>query len=234
MSQPNPLWDLIQGYLDDSSHRYSPKVADLSRETGVSDQVFSKWKAKPVLPTTPQLIRVSQATGISYPELLIAALKGKGFLPLEVEDVEDAIAGLADRRTISEWMDAVLRAQTEVYEALDMIAEREVLISDLLDGGLGASELDPRDPNDRAAAHLRAVATLRERVGTFTHAKIGSKGGEADGDATATSEPGSRPGKKSDYVKAAREGEPALRKRRREHDKASEAIPDDPTGMEPI
>lgn len=59
--------------------------------------------------------------------------------------------------------------------------------------------------------------------------------GEEHDRSPATSEPASGPGKtKSDYAKAARTGEPALKKKRREHDAATEAIPEDPTGMEPI
>jgi hypothetical protein len=61
------------------------------------------------------------------------------------------------------------------------------------------------------------------------------KAGEAHDRAAATKEPDSGPGKKkSDYAKAARAGEPVLKKRRRQHDEATEAVPEDPTGMEPI
>lgn len=64
----------------------------------------------------------------------------------------------------------------------------------------------------------------------------GTGGDEGDERSTpATKTPGSGPGKtKSDYAKAARTGEPALKKKRREHDAETEAIPEDRTGMEPI
>lgn len=78
----NPLWDVIQEYMDDSSHRYPPKPADLARETGVTDQVISKWKQKATLPTAEQLVRFSRGTGIPFLDLLVAALRGKGYLPV--------------------------------------------------------------------------------------------------------------------------------------------------------
>lgn len=77
----NPLWDLIQTYMDDPKHRYPPKPADLARETGVSEQVLSKWKAKPVLPDALVLMTFSRGTGIPYGALLRAALEGKRYLP---------------------------------------------------------------------------------------------------------------------------------------------------------
>lgn len=84
MADSNPLWALIQAYMDDSKHRYPPKPADLARETGVSDQVISKWKYKPTLPSSEQLFRFAKGTGLDYLELLAAALVGKGYLPTNV------------------------------------------------------------------------------------------------------------------------------------------------------
>lgn len=95
MSNANPLWELIQAYMDDPRHRYPPKAADLARETGVSDQVISKWKMKRVLPTGQQLRLFAAGTGISYYLLLEAALRGRGYLPLnqsvyfDVEPMEE-------------------------------------------------------------------------------------------------------------------------------------------------
>ena len=85
MASANPLWDLIQAYMDLPTHRYAPKPADLARETGVSDQVISKWKSTPTLPSAEQLSKFSIGTGIEYVSLLTAALKGKGYLPPDVE-----------------------------------------------------------------------------------------------------------------------------------------------------
>lgn len=85
MPDPNPLWELIQSYMDDPKHRYPPRPADLARETNVSDQVISKWKAKPVLPTAEQLLKFAAGTGIDYLDLLEAALVGRGYLPTEGE-----------------------------------------------------------------------------------------------------------------------------------------------------
>lgn len=76
----NPLWDLIQTYMDDPKHRYPPKPADLARETGVSEQVISKWKSKPVLPSPLFLMAFSAGTGIPYADLLRAALQGQMYL----------------------------------------------------------------------------------------------------------------------------------------------------------
>lgn len=75
----NPLWDVIQAFMDDPRHRYRPKPADLARETGISEQVFSKWKKRPTLPEPEQLNRLSAGTGINYARLLEAALDGKGY-----------------------------------------------------------------------------------------------------------------------------------------------------------
>jgi hypothetical protein len=98
----NPLWDVIQEFLDDPTHRFSPRVADLSRETGVSEQVFSKWKQRPTLPEAGLLLAVSQGTGISYGRLLVAALAGKGYAPLasEITFTDD----------YQEWLDNTARA----------------------------------------------------------------------------------------------------------------------------
>lgn len=97
----NPLWDLIQRYMDDPKHRYSPKPADLARETGVSEQVISKWKTKPTLPSVEQLARFSLGTGIGYFELLVAALAGKGYVPME----EEVTIRLAGRAALSDFLE---------------------------------------------------------------------------------------------------------------------------------
>jgi hypothetical protein len=76
----NPLWDVIQNYMDEPKHRYPPKPADLARETGISEQVLSKWKAKPVLPQPIFLLAFSAGTGIPYSTLLTAALHGTSYL----------------------------------------------------------------------------------------------------------------------------------------------------------
>lgn len=75
----NPFWDLIQRYMDDPRHRYPPKAADIARECGLSAQLLSKWKLKPTLPEPEQLERLAAGTRISYPRLLEAALRGKGY-----------------------------------------------------------------------------------------------------------------------------------------------------------
>lgn len=78
---PNPLWSRIQQYMDDPSHRYPPKPADLSRDSGVTEQVLSKWKAKPVFPRPDHLVAFAAGTGIPYEELLKAVLEGRDYLP---------------------------------------------------------------------------------------------------------------------------------------------------------
>ncbi|MGZ3337093.1 MAG: helix-turn-helix domain-containing protein [Isosphaeraceae bacterium] len=75
----NPLWARIQRHMDET--RYNPKAADLARETGVSEQVLSKWRAKPVMPETALLLAFSRGTGIPYGELLCAAMEGRGLVP---------------------------------------------------------------------------------------------------------------------------------------------------------
>lgn len=75
----NPFWDLIQRYMDDPRHRYRPKAADIARESDLSGQLLSKWKARPTLPEPEQLVRLSRGTGINYARLLEAALAGKGY-----------------------------------------------------------------------------------------------------------------------------------------------------------
>lgn len=77
----NPLWDRIQLYMDDPKHRYRPLAADLARETGISEQVLSKWKAKASMPKPHQLLQFSSGTGIPYADLVLAMLKGQGYLP---------------------------------------------------------------------------------------------------------------------------------------------------------
>lgn len=99
----NPLWDLIQRYMDDPGHRYPPKPADLARETGVSEQLISKWKMKPTMPSVEQLARFSKGTGIGYFELLIAALIGRGYLP-NVEHITIHLPGSS--RAIDDFIDA--------------------------------------------------------------------------------------------------------------------------------
>lgn len=86
----NPLWDLLQAYMDSPLHEYSPRPADLARKTGVSEQVLSKWKQRPVLPTPAQLGKVASGTGLPFSYLLEAALQGRGYLPSDaVMRVED-------------------------------------------------------------------------------------------------------------------------------------------------
>lgn len=87
-------------------------------------------------------------------------------------------------------------------------------------------------------AHAEAVyerlldATLRDQG----YMPMPEEGGGAHADhprrAAANTQPGSRPDLR--IAKAARTGEPALKKKRREHDEATEAVPEDPTGMEPL
>lgn len=77
----NPLWDLIQSYMDDPKHRYPPRPADLARETGLSEQLLSKWKSKPMLPEAGYLQMFAYGTGVSYEALLTAALEGRKYLP---------------------------------------------------------------------------------------------------------------------------------------------------------
>lgn len=96
----NALWELIQRYMDDPGHRYPPKPADLARETGVSEQVISKWKTKATMPSVEQLARFSLGTGIGYFELLIAALIGKGYLP----DVDDATIHLGNGARVEDFL----------------------------------------------------------------------------------------------------------------------------------
>lgn len=80
----NPLWDLIQKYMDDPKHRYPPKPADLARETGISEQVLSKWRTKNVIPNPQLMLAFSAGTGIPYADLLTAALRGRGYLGLSL------------------------------------------------------------------------------------------------------------------------------------------------------
>jgi hypothetical protein len=146
MSEPNPLWDVIQAYMDDPKHRYPPKPADLARETGVSDQVLSKWKARPTLPSPDQLIRVARGTGIPYADLLMAAVRGKGYVPPSTrKEVEAAIGSAA--RDDREWVDAWMRAELEVdfvdHSNWMYVNQLAVIISDLLDGGEGIETLFP-------------------------------------------------------------------------------------------
>lgn len=77
----NPLWDRIQMYMDDPKHRYRPLAADLARETGISEQVLSKWKSKPSMPKPHQLLQFASGTGVPYADLILAMLKGQGYLP---------------------------------------------------------------------------------------------------------------------------------------------------------
>lgn len=81
----NFLWEAIQSHMDDPSLPYSPKPADISRKTGISAQVLSKWKSAPTLPDPEQLARLAKGTGLSYLTLLAASLKGKGYLPADAE-----------------------------------------------------------------------------------------------------------------------------------------------------
>ena len=76
----NPLWAMIQQYMDNPMHRYPPKPADLARECNLSPQVLSKWKQRPTLPEPEQLIRLAVGTGIPYLRLLEAALAGKRYI----------------------------------------------------------------------------------------------------------------------------------------------------------
>lgn len=92
-SVTNPLWVLLQDYMDYAGHIYSIRPADLARDSGVSEQLLSKWKSKPMLPSSEQLEKIAKATRISYFALLEAAIRGKGYLPdnygISAERVED-------------------------------------------------------------------------------------------------------------------------------------------------
>lgn len=101
----NPLWDLIQRYMDHPGHRYSPRAADIARETGVSDQLLSKWKKAPTLPEPEQLRRIAVGTGIPYPRLLEAALRGKGYIQAGVR--------LVTARAIDPDLEAHFKAQDD-------------------------------------------------------------------------------------------------------------------------
>jgi transcriptional regulator with XRE-family HTH domain len=78
----NPLWALLVAYMDHPARgTHSMTQADLARETGLSDQVLSKWKSSPTFPNPAHLIQVANRTGINYFALLEAVMRGKGYLP---------------------------------------------------------------------------------------------------------------------------------------------------------
>lgn len=155
MTARNFLWEVIQAYMDDPAHRYSPKPADLARETGISDQVLSKWKSRPRLPTPTQLIRFAQGTGLSYEDLLIAALKGKDYLP-EAPTAEFVKALPQEILEKPEWREAWFKVMLE-FDRMEaaysrLIAHRDLAIADLLHGGDGlGGHLDIYSPDARPA-----------------------------------------------------------------------------------
>jgi transcriptional regulator with XRE-family HTH domain len=164
MPSKNPLWDVIQEFMDDPKHRYAPKVADIARESGVSDQVLSKWKARPTLPTPEQLIRVAKGTGIPYGTLLVAALRGKGYVPpARLQEVVEATG--AEVMEHDGWMDAWMRAHLEldVTQWLNYLRARQtaIILADLVAGGDGLGPMSPS--REEYAEALELARTMRLR-----------------------------------------------------------------------
>lgn len=134
----NALWDLIQRYMDDPGHRYPPKPADLARETGVSDQVISKWKKRASLPTVDQLAKFSKGTGIGYFELLTAALVGKGYLP----DAPGVELGVRGDWPDGSWLDVAVDSRWGGTRLIGRDGQGRP-VSPMIEGG---AEDVPRDP----------------------------------------------------------------------------------------
>lgn len=178
MAAPNPLWDLIQSYMDLPTHRYPPRPADLARETGVSDQVISKWKQKPILPTAEQLTRFAKGTGIPYIDLLEAALRGKGYLPTSA-------AGLRLAPALSDDLLVALEADHKVrYQALSAAVTEEVAKH----YRQGDTDPDIRaifvEVQDRLGSDIEGVVA-QVPPEALEHA---AGGGDGDGDSAPTSD----------------------------------------------
>lgn len=86
-------------------------------------------------------------------------------------------------------------------------------------------EVALREMNAQIAAH--DAEALRQEM-------TDGGDGNVDADDDAGDSPSTKLAARERYARAAREGKPVLKTRREEHDRATEAVPEDPTGMEPI
>jgi len=191
----NPLWDRIQQYMDDPSHRYSPKPADLARETGISEQVLSKWKAKPVLPEPLLLLAFAMGTGVPYAELLTEALRGKGYVPPGAvvqtrpgfdRDMHDRFQILADEATGAPM--GIVRKGTPGEQARDDLERINDLMSGSFISSLMFRVLKMREPElanrleatkGRLEAELSALTDTPE-LAVAAHEEDESIAGEAE------------------------------------------------------
>ncbi len=79
------LWRIVEEHLDDNPYK---QTSDVAREMGVSDQLLSKWRKRPVQPSREHMEALARVTGVSYWAVLRAALIDKGLL----QDVDTAPA----------------------------------------------------------------------------------------------------------------------------------------------
>lgn len=129
--------------------------------------------------------------------------------------------------TISDLIAGRRKATVESVQAL------VAALGDDVAGWLGVAVRERFVPPPEAdLLTTRQRKAITELIRSFVAADQEELMGNADQHPAATRKPGSRPDLR--VAKAARTGEPELRKRRRQHDEATETPPEDPTGMEPL
>lgn len=77
------LWRRIMEHANRRTGEYQKRVtqADVARATGLTNALLSKWRKTPTLPQPQQLAAVRDGIGLSYRELLDAALTDRNWLP---------------------------------------------------------------------------------------------------------------------------------------------------------
>lgn len=123
------------------------------------------------------------------------------------------------------------RALTKAVDRAGRESTLELVFTPARDQEIALADLGPV----ASMAHKEAIRwtyAAGTRVSLTRDIREGGDGNvdAADaGDSTST-----KPATRGQYAKAAREGSPTLKGKRAEHDRATEAPPEDPTGMEPI
>jgi hypothetical protein len=71
------LWGIVQAHHD----RYGPSISEIARRMDVGSQTLFNWRDRPLreLPSRRVLIALASVTGVSYRDVLRAALLDTGY-----------------------------------------------------------------------------------------------------------------------------------------------------------
>lgn len=108
------MWRCIEQHVNRRAGPFQARVsaADISRATGISAQVLSKWRHTPTLPDPEMLATVAAGIHAPYRELLEAALQDRGWLP-EPRALRRTVDQRLQEGGLNERLDALVAQETD-------------------------------------------------------------------------------------------------------------------------